>query len=171
MNKFDFSIIFFEKILDKFKKISFIINKDIDIDNYCHVNYISHKIVDNIKYTFNGFFKDNYFVIMIDSRDEKLDINIEHKEVIIVEVDWVLKNVNENNYLWILNIEGTICSRKKSYILPIRKSFFTNFGVNIGDYLKINDAKIKNCIFYRNPINNLKPKDLVSLISNEENEI
>ena len=109
MNKFDFSIIFFEKILDKFKKISFIINKDIDIDNYCHVNYISHKIVDNIKYTFNGFFKDNYFVIMIDSRDEKLDIDIEHKEVIIVEVDWVLKNINENNYFFRFSLSCKIC--------------------------------------------------------------
>ena len=171
MNKFDFSILFFEKILNKFKKIKFTINKDIYNDNYCHANYVSHKIVDDIKYTFNGFFKDNYFVIMIDSKDEKLDINIEHKEVIIIEADWVLKDVSENNYLWILNIEGTLYSKKKCYILPIRKSFFTNIGINISDYLNINNVKIKNCIFYKNPVNNMKSKDLVAIISNEENEI
>ena len=39
-----------------------------------HLNYIYKEKLNGIEYTFYGFFKDNFFVIVLDSFNESLEI-------------------------------------------------------------------------------------------------
>ena len=86
-----FNLSFEKKIFKHFNKIFFVENENITYFNHSHKNYIYTEKINNLTYTFHGFYKDEYFVIVIDSYDEELDINIEHKEVILFKVPWTLK--------------------------------------------------------------------------------
>ena len=75
---------FEKKIFKHFNKIFLRPNENIEYYNNSHKNYIYTEKVNNLLYTFHGFYKDNYFIIVINSYDEILNITIEHREVIIL---------------------------------------------------------------------------------------
>lgn len=128
-----FYLSFKKKIFKHFNKIFFVEDETITYFNYSHKNYIYIEKIGNLRYSFHGFYKDDYFVIVIDSYDEELNINIEHKEVIIFKVPWVLKKVNEeesekdgninNKFIW--SIDGDL-DKKYGIILSSDKSIKNN---------------------------------------------
>ena len=59
-------ISFYKTFYKNFNEIFFVENNNIDYYDNSHMNYIYIYKIDNIEYTFNGFFKDDYFVITLD---------------------------------------------------------------------------------------------------------
>jgi hypothetical protein len=144
-----FYIYFNNYIIENIKILCFEENNNIEINNYCHKNYIYKKKCGLITYIFNGFFKDNYFVISIDSYHELLMTDIEHKDIIILKLNWVIKN--DNNIHWVLNIPNKKNKIDECYILPIRKDLFENYNTHfIENYLITNKVNKNICYIYHN---------------------
>jgi hypothetical protein len=151
-----------------------VFNENIEKNNYDE---------EEIKYTFYGFFKDDFFVIIFDSYNINLDINIKHKEVILIKLKWVLNSIsnislneydsnNLNNYFHNVNEEKTLWEIDKSVnynninsiILNIRNKIIDNNNIKIDDFIKLYDYK--NIYLNINFINNN-----VKLIIDEADEI
>jgi len=138
---FNFINISFKKpIFKDFKNLYFKPDESIKYYDQSHLNYIYIQTLENINYTFHGFYKDTYFVIAIDSHNEDLNTAIEHKELIIIKTNWNLKKVAKDKSLWILDVPPYIKEKKEFFILPIRKKILDsqNNILSIDDYLKIN---------------------------------
>ena len=132
-------------------------NKDLVYYDNSHLNYIYKYAENNIEYTFNGFFKDNYFVITFDALNKEINVNIHNKNIIIIKLEWVLKKVSENQSLWIINDEQFINYRCDSLILPINNKLFSDQTINLDDYLKVTDNTRKELIINSvDSINNKK---------------
>jgi hypothetical protein len=143
--------LFRKNIIAEFNEIYFKINENIIYYDNSHINYICTEEKDNMVYTFHGFFKNNLFLIVIDTYDEKLKINIEHKDIYIISVEKTLKKIDENKSVWVIDIPNWKKINLEFYILPIRKYIFTNIGLNIEDYLRLYNIKIDNVqISYKN---------------------
>ena len=82
-------------ILNKLKNVSFSINKNIEYTNNSFFNYYHEIKQDNITISFNGFYKDEYFLIFIDIIDNHLNNSVYHKDVIIIKLDWNLNKLND----------------------------------------------------------------------------
>jgi hypothetical protein len=121
-------------------------NKNLVYYDNSHLNYIYKYSENNIEYTFNGFFKDNYFVITFDSFNKDINLNISNKNIIIIKLEWILKKVSENQSLWIINDKQFINYRCDSLILPINNKLFSDQNINLEDYLKISDNTKKEII-------------------------
>ena len=121
-------------------------NKDLVYYDNSHLNYIYKYSDNNIEYTFNGFFKDNYFVITFDLFNKELNVNISNKNIIIIKLEWVLKKVSENQSLWIINDKQFINYKCDALILPINNKLFSDHTINLEDYLKITDNTRKEII-------------------------
>jgi hypothetical protein len=148
-----FYIYFNNYIIENIKIICFEENNNIEINNYSHKNYIYKKKCGLITYIFNGFFKDDYFVISIDSYHELLMTEIEHKDIIILKLNWVIKNnaKNDAKIYWELNIPNKKNKIDECYILPIRKNLFENYNTHfIQNYLITNKVIKTNCYIYNN---------------------
>lgn len=137
----------FEKpILNKLKNVSFSINKNIKYTNNSFFNYYHEIKQDNITISFNGFYKDEYFLIFIDIIDNHLNNSVYHKDVIIIKLDWNLNILNDELSVNEINI---IEKKKYKYFkLPIRQFLENNNDISIDDILSINrcihyDVKIK----------------------------
>lgn len=137
----------FEKpILNKLKNVSFSINKNIKYTNNSFFNYYHEIKQDNITISFNGFYKDEYFLIFIDIIDNHLNNSVYHKDVIIIKLDWNLNKLNDELSVNEINI---IEKKKYKYFkLPIRQFLENNNDISIDDILSINrcihyDVKIK----------------------------
>lgn len=103
--------------------------------NKSHISYYSEVSSDNNILKFNGYFKDNYFIIFIDCYDKKLKNSIYKKNVIITKLDWDIKKYSESISLW--NIKKT--SKKYKYFnLNIRDFLENNNDISIDDVLLIN---------------------------------
>lgn len=121
-------------------------NKDLVYYDNSHLNYIYKYVENNIEYTFNGFFKDNYFVITFDAFNKDINVNIHNKNIIIIKLEWILKKVSETQSLWIINDEQFINYRCDCLILPINNKLFSDNTINIDDYLKVTDNTRKELI-------------------------
>ena len=142
-----FYIYFNEYIIDNIKYIIMEENNNIEINQNTHKNYIYTKRNGYITYTFNGFFKEDFFVITIDSYHELLQTNIEHKDVILLKLKWFLKEY------WYLDIPKDILQKDDCYILNIRKDLFENYNsYYLQNYLKTNKINKHICHVYKNNI-------------------
>lgn len=110
-------------------------NLDIPCYHNSHLNYIYKETKDNIEYTFNGFFKDDFFMIICDMYHKNIDINICHKNIMIIKLEWVLKKIDENKSIWVL-VEP-LNLNVDCFILPIRNNLFKIKSLNIQEYLDI----------------------------------
>lgn len=143
-----FYIYFNDYIIDSIKYIIMEENHNIEINNNTHKNYIYIKKNGYITYTFNGFFKEDFFVITIDSYHELLQTNIEHKDVILLDLKWYLKQ----DYFY-LDIQNEIVKKDDCYILNIRKDLFENYNsYYLQNYLKTNKINKHTCYLYKNNI-------------------
>jgi hypothetical protein len=124
--------------INNFKELYFKPDLNIKYNDKSYLNYIYEEKINNIKYTFNGFFKDNYFCIIYNSYDENLDTIIYNKEIIIMNLEWVLKKTGEDISLWVINNESKSI---ESNIMMIRNKLMNNSNINIEDSFKIFDTK------------------------------
>jgi hypothetical protein len=145
-----------------FHEIFLVENNNIDYYDNSHMNYIYTYKIDNIEYTFNGFFKDDYFVITLDSYDIELLVNIEIKYVLLLKLDWKKIYFNDKN-IYILDIKDN--KNLDTYILNIRKKLNTLTNISIDDYLRFNNYEIISSTI--KDISNLD--ELPENINNEEN--
>lgn len=133
---------FTKPIYRNFNNIYFTVNKNIIYYDNSHLNYIYEETIDNIKYSFHGFFKNNFFTIILNSFDKELDINIESKIVILIKLDWIIKKLDENKIIWAIDKTKLKDITIDSIILPIRNKFFEDENIGIDDYIKIINHKI-----------------------------
>ena len=122
--------------------IYFTPNKNIIYYDNSHLNYIYEETIDNIKYFFHGFFKDNFFTIILNSFNQELNINIETRIVILIKLDWILKKIDDNKRIWVVDKTKLKDITIDSIILPIRNKVFEDENISIGDYIKIINHKI-----------------------------
>ncbi len=120
----------------------------------CNMNYISsvktnsqsqcdnHNHNQNIEIKFYGFYKDDFFVIIIDSFDNDLLVNIECKEVILIKLEWK-KMYFGNRDIHINVVKNTKNDKREAYLLNIRNKLFKN-NIDINSLLLLNDYKIIN---------------------------
>jgi hypothetical protein len=140
--KIDFKKKFFKDL----KQLYFIPNKQTIYYDNSHLNYIYEENINNIQYIFHGFFKDDYFVIIIDSYNNEIDVNIEHKEVILIKLNWTVDMSYNEKKLLILDKLFIKKLNTIALILPIRNKLFINNNIIIDDYIKLyeyNKIKIK----------------------------
>ena len=126
----------------EFKEIYFSPDENIKYYDNNHLNYISSVDISDITYTFHGFYKDKYFVILINSYDNNLQISIDHKEVIIIKSKWIKKTISEDKSIWILDIPCWKTESLDYFLLDNRNKIFDNSCIDIDNYLKINNYKI-----------------------------
>ena len=131
-------IFFKDNIIKKFNILEFIPNSNIIYYNNSHLNYIYKHKINNIEYIFYGFFKDEYFVIIYDTYNEELETNIQNKYVYLIKLDWILKKINAELTLWVLDNIKINNKNKDLYVLTCRKKLFSE-NVSIQDLLKINN--------------------------------
>ena len=136
--------LFKKEIIADFNEIFFTINNNITYYDNSHISYVAIEQKNDKTYTFNGFYKDNLLIISIDIYDELLKINIEHKDILLIKINWVLKKMDENQSVWIIDIPIWKKINIEYFILPIRKNIFSDQSLNIEDYIKINNLKINN---------------------------
>jgi hypothetical protein len=122
---------------DDFDEIYFLPNMDITYYDNSHLNYIYVENRNDIDYTFHGFFKDNFFIIICDSCNKKLNTTLENKNVIIIKVKWIEKKYSEHKNIWIVDIPKFKDLKLECYVLAIRKKIFNNDCVSIEDYLRL----------------------------------
>lgn len=145
MFKFQFKKPFYKN----FSKLFFKLNENSIYYDNSHTNYIYKETINengsDVNYIFYGFFKDNFFVIIFDSFNCKLNINIEHKFIILIKLKWVLNKISNTKYtdcdndtksLWELDT-SEIYKNKEAFILNIRKKILNEKYINIDDCIKI----------------------------------
>ena len=131
-------ISFKENFYKNIKNLYFRENKDILYYDNSHMTYIYKVTIDNILYTFYGFYKENYFNIIFDSYDEKLDVTVKNKFTLLINLDWKLNKTEEDISIWTINFSNKYYG--ESIILPIRNKMFDN-NISIHDYIKIYNLK------------------------------
>ena len=135
---------FKNNIYKNIKDLYFIPNKDITYYDNSHLNYIYNVKNDDLLITFHSFYKDEYLVIVFDSYNEILDTKIEHKETIFIKINWINKKLDENKFIWIIDIVDYKNISLISYILPIRQNIFSEHFLKLNDFIKIYEYKLNN---------------------------
>ena len=142
-------IIYFEKnIIKNIKILQFKINEDLEYINNSHVNYLYELELNDKIYKFHGFYKDNYFGIITEIYDTILKNIIYDKQIILIKINWVKKNIENKINLYFLDIQ----QNNYEYIYaPLRKEILTSNNLLIEDLLIINNyntdiCKIENMI-------------------------
>jgi hypothetical protein len=70
-------------------------NPSIDYINRSYVRYYDEKVIDKNTIIFEGFFKDDYFVITIQNYNQLYDTSIYYKEIIITKLQWVFTQYDD----------------------------------------------------------------------------
>lgn len=137
--KISFKIPFYKN----FHNLYFTPNIDVIYYDNSHLNYIYKEKSNDIEYTFFGFFKDNFFVIIIDSYNEKLQINIENKQIALLNLEWVLKKISEEKSIWVIDNSKINNLNSFVYLLNIRKKIL-NSNIDINDHIKLVEYSMIN---------------------------
>jgi len=142
---------FEQKIFKHFNKIFFIPNENIEYYEGSHKNYIYNEKINNLLYTFHGFYKDDYFIIAINSYDVLLDVTIEHREVVILKVEWILREIiinQEKKFVWNIDLANINKTHTNYFILPIRKKLLNSDILDIEDFKNVTKYNEKKVSFY-----------------------
>lgn len=132
---------FKNKIFKDFKEIYLYPNKDIIYYDNSHLNYIYLEKIDNINYTFYGFYKDDFLVIILNSYDQELNTTIDHKFIILLKLIWTTKKIDDNKSIYIIDKNKLINYKTDAIILPIRNKFFQESNISIENQIRIIDYK------------------------------
>ena len=130
-------LLFNKNIYYNITKIFLEPNNDIKCHDNSHQNYIYKENIGDCTYIFNGFFKDDYLCIICDIYDNKIDINICHKNVMLIKLDWIYYKISEEKSIWILDESKLKNFDINCIILPIRNNLYLIQSLNIKDYLNI----------------------------------
>jgi hypothetical protein len=130
---------FHEPIFKNIRKINFNILEETNYYYLSYIQYIYNVKIDNIIYTFLGFYKDGYLIIIINSYDETTKVEIKHKEVILLKIDWkLLEDNKKNKYYHISNFQK---KNIRYTVLNIRNKISIENYFTIHDYLCITPFK------------------------------
>ena len=132
---------FKKKFFKDFKEIYLYPNKDIIYYDNSHLNYIYTEEIDNIKYTFYAFYKDEFLVIILNSYDIELNTTIEHKFIILLKLVWNVKKMDDNKSIYVIDKNKLINYKTDAIILPIRNKFFEESNISIENQIRIIDFK------------------------------
>ena len=142
-------IIYFEKnIIKNIRLLHFKINEELEYINNSHVNYLYEFELNDKIYKFHGFYKDSYFVIITEIYDNILKNIIYDKQIILIKMNWVKKNIDNKINLYFLDLH----QNNYEYIYaPLRKEILNSNNLLIDDLLIINNyntdiCKIENVI-------------------------
>ena len=81
----------------------------------------------------NGFYKDQYFILLFDLIDKKENKITNHNHIIFIKADWSLIKVNNELHLYQIN---SIKNKKYKYFyMPLRNFFEKNNDLSIEDIL------------------------------------
>ena len=148
MNNLEDNIyLYFENpIINNLKHIQLKINNKVNYKNQSYLNYYHEIKNDNLIISFNALYKDEYFIILIDYIDTKLNTSVYDKNIIIMKLDWKLTKINQDLFLWQVDILDN--KKYKYFYLPLRKFLENNNDISIDDILMINrcinyDLKLK----------------------------
>jgi hypothetical protein len=152
-------------------------NNDIIYYDNSHVNYISSIKKNDIDYTFYGYFKDSFFVIIFDEYNETLDIKIESKYILLIKLEWIKKNILLEKTLWYIN-NNINNYNTEAFLLLDRQRLLNGPNIDFNDYLKLNNYKVLNILINNTDeiiiknvkiINNLKTifKSIKTLLSDD----
>jgi hypothetical protein len=136
---------FKKNTIKKFNELIFSPNYNMIYNNNNHLNYIYKFKDDYIEHIFHGFFKDGFFIIIYNIFNNKLNTNIENKFVYLIKLNWVLKKINSDLTLWVLDYTKLYNLKIDCLILLYRRKLFLE-NINIHDLLKIIDYEIVNVI-------------------------
>lgn len=129
--------LYFENpIVNNLKHIQLKINNKLNYKNKSYLNYYHEIKNDNLIISFTGLYKDEYFIILIDYIDNKLNTSVYDKNIIIIKLDWKLIKINKNLFLWEIDILDN--KKYKYFYLPLRKFLEKNNDISINDILMIN---------------------------------
>jgi hypothetical protein len=146
---FNFEIPIIEDIKDLYLKY----DPNIEVINKCYVQYYDEKKMNNKRYIFRGFYKDGYFIILIDIVDLKLDNIICHKNVLLTKLQWHLVKINDELIINKLNIKNN--TKYQYFLMPIRNILNKNFDVYIDDLIFSNNKIISHLIINKKEFKNL----------------
>jgi len=152
-----FKIKFSKPIIQNIDTLYFIENNNVIYYDGSHMNYIFIDKYNDIEYTFYGYYKNEYLIIYYDSYNKELDIKIEHKNVILIKLQWIKKEIKEKE-IFVLNNDKNILTN--AIIVNIRKKI--NNNINIDDYLKLYDYEIIKV--YINHTFNEKKNNIIKII-------
>lgn len=143
MNLLESTINFsFEKpILNNIKKLQLKPNVKLNYTNESHLNYFQEIKKDNYNIHFNGIYKDNYFIILIDYNNPNIKNSVYDKHIIITKLNWHLTKIKDDLYLRTIDIKYN--KNYKYFYMPLRKYLENNNDISIDDILQIN-----KCIHY-----------------------
>ena len=134
---------FKKDIIKNFNELYFSPNSNMIYYNNNHLNYTYNFKNNDMEYNFYGFFKDGFFTIIYNIFNHKLNTNIENKFVYLIKLNWVLKKINDDLTLFILDHKKLNNLKTDCLILSCRKKLFLE-NININDLLKITNYKIIN---------------------------
>ena len=139
-------------LLHNIKQIYLRPNNKVEYTNLSYLTYYTEIYNSKLTISFSALFKDSYLVILIDTIDKELNNSVSHKNIIFIKADWSLIKINNELYVYELNI---IKNKKYKYFnLPLRKFFNDNNDLSIDDILLIHD-----CIHYDLIINKKEEKN------------
>jgi len=134
-------ITFEEPFYKDIDEIYFNENNDLLYYDNSHMNYISSFKNNDIEYTFYGFYKDDFFVIIFNEYNETLDVNIESKYILLIKLEWIIKSISLEKSLWVINTNINN-HNMEAYLLLTRHRLINGSEINYNDYLKLNNYKI-----------------------------
>ena len=140
--------IYFEKnIIKNIKILYFKINDELKYINNSHVNYLYELELNDKIYKFHGFYKDSYFIIITEIYDIILKNIIYDKQVILIKINWIKKNIDNKINLYFLDIQ----QNNYEYIYtPLRKDILNSNNLSIDDLLIINNYNTEICKILNN---------------------
>ncbi len=107
------------------KNSKYLINGSHEVYEYLYEN-------ENLIYIFEGFYQDNYLIIICDIFDKVTKTRVESKDVFVIPIEW--KYVKYNNIMrWTLDVQSEIFTkvfkiniRKRINEIPFIKNFIEN---------------------------------------------
>jgi len=150
-NNNNITIYFKKNIIKNINVLYFKINEELEYINNSHINYLYELEKNDKVYKFYGFYKDDYFVVITEIYDNLLKNIIYDKQIILIKINWIKKNINDRMNLYFLDIQ----KNNYNYIYaPLRKEILNSNDLLIDDLLIINDYNIEICNIKTNQENN-----------------
>ena len=143
---------FEQPIIHNVKDLYFKYDPNIEIINKCYSQYYDEKKIMNKRYIFRGFYKDGYFLIIIDIIDLNLNNIVYDKKVIIVKLTWHLVKINDELTIHKLDIKEN--SKHQYFLMNIRNSLKNNNDVHLDDIIFSNKKDIHHLIINKKNLKN-----------------
>ena len=150
MSKKYIHISFKTPIISNIQDLYFLPIIDHNILEFSYQKYIYKYNYDEYTYIFNGYFRDNYFLITLDIYNINLNNSIFNKNIILIDLSWELNN----NNIYTLKINNQI--NTKCIVTSLRKELNTCNNFSLDELLNIkNNYNLKCSVKYSSKNTNI----------------